>query len=141
MLPVPTGTPGAEKTQLYEYIQPHMDYIAVSADEQRYLPMTQCDVNNCKGDSVKICLGPNVVNYLTQGQETCETAYFRQIEPTKDICETRLSYVATSIWTEIPNTDRWIFVLPREEVMTSPAREPMDCRSTMEPNMFREQDC
>ncbi|KAG8266008.1 hypothetical protein J6590_081160 [Homalodisca vitripennis] len=106
------------KTQLYEYIQPHMDYIAVSADEQRYLPMTQCDVNNCKGDSVKICLGPNVVNCLTQGQDTCETAYFRLIEPTKDICETRLSYVATSIWTEIPNTDRWIFVLPREEVMS-----------------------
>ncbi|KAG8296685.1 hypothetical protein J6590_051666 [Homalodisca vitripennis] len=118
VLPVPTGTPGAEKNHLYTYVQPHTDYIAVSTDEQRYIPMTRCQVNDCKGKTVKMCVGPNVVNNLASGQDTCESAYFRQITPPKELCDTRLSYVATSIWTEIPGTDRWIFVLPREEVMT-----------------------
>ncbi|KAG8287426.1 hypothetical protein J6590_037685 [Homalodisca vitripennis] len=118
VLPVPTGTPGAEKNHLYTYVQPHTDYIAVSTDEQRYIPMTRCQVNDCKGKTVKMCVGPNVVNNLASGQDTCESVYFRQITPPKELCDTRLSYVATSIWTEIPGTDRWIFVLPREEVMT-----------------------
>ncbi|XP_046683494.1 uncharacterized protein LOC124369518 [Homalodisca vitripennis] len=110
--------PGAEKNHLYTYIQPHTDYIAVSTDEQRYISMTRCQVNDCKGKTVKMCVGPNVVNNLASDQDTCESAYFRQITPPKELCDTRLSYVATSIWTEIPGTDRWIFVLPREEVMT-----------------------
>ncbi|KAG8295329.1 hypothetical protein J6590_082394 [Homalodisca vitripennis] len=80
--------------------------------------MTRCQVNDCKGKTVKTCVGPNVVNNLASGQDTCESAYFRQITPPKELCDTRLSYVATSIWTEIPGTNRWIFVLPREEVMT-----------------------
>ncbi|KAG8282452.1 hypothetical protein J6590_036418 [Homalodisca vitripennis] len=80
--------------------------------------MTQCQVNDCKGKTVKMCVGPNVVNNLVSGQDTCESAYFRQITPPKELCDTCLSYIATSIWTEIPGTDRWIFVLPREEVMT-----------------------
>ncbi|KAG8300133.1 hypothetical protein J6590_083820 [Homalodisca vitripennis] len=118
VLPVPTGTPGAEKNHLYTYVQPHTDYIAVSTDEQRYIPMTRCQFNDCKGKTVNMCVGPNVVNNLASGQDTSESAYFRQIKPPKELCDTRLSYVATSIWTEIPGTDRWIFVLPREEVMT-----------------------
>lgn len=118
VIPVPTRTPEAENTSVYAYVQPQMDFIAVSLDEQRYMSMTQRQVDACRGSSLKICPGPSVVNYMSGGQDTCETAYFRGMDPPTKICDIRLTYVATSIWTEITGSNQWMFVLPHEELIT-----------------------
>lgn len=118
VLPVPTKTQGTVDSCVYSFVQPQVDFLAISSDEQRFIPMSQRQVDNCKGESIKVCLGPNLVNNVVAGQETCELAYYRNVEPPRDTCDVRLAYIPTSIWTEVTDTNQWIFVLPREELLT-----------------------
>lgn len=80
--------------------------------------MSQQQIDQCRGESIKLFLRPNIVNNVISRQETCEMAFYQNIEPPKYACETRLAYVPTSIWTEIADTNQWIFVLPHEKILT-----------------------
>lgn len=95
-----------------------MDYIAVSISEQYFIPMTQRQVDDCKGDNVKICNRPSIVNRVSSGLGTCEVAFYKGLTPPLSRCATRITYVGTSMLTEIPGTLGWLFVIPREESLT-----------------------
>lgn len=116
----PLLTPMSETNySLCTFIQPHMNFLAISNDETRFLPMTQEQLkNNCKGNKIKICFGPNVVNNIINGLETCEIAYFKQLNPPENSCDHRMIYLFTSAWIEIKQTNQWMFTLPKEELIT-----------------------
>ena len=95
-----------------------MEFVVISINEQHFIPMTQRQVDVCKGGSTKICNGPNVVNHLNSGLETCEIAFFKGITPPLNRCDTRVTYIGTSMWAEIPKTTGWLFVIPKEESLT-----------------------
>lgn len=118
VMALPTRTVSASEQPLFTFVQSQVDYIAVSRDEQRFIQMSQRQIDQCRGESIKLCLNPNIVNNVISGQETCEMAYYHNIQPPKDVCETRIAYLPTSIWTELGDTNQWIFVLPREEILT-----------------------
>ena len=77
VLPIPNPTPKAKENFLYTFINPGMDFLAISISEQHFIPMTQRQVDDCKGSSVKICNKPTVVNHLSSGLETCEIAFYK----------------------------------------------------------------
>ena len=74
VLPIPTPTPESKQNFLYTFVNPGMDFLAISISEQHFIPMTQRQVDECRGESIKICNGPHVVNHLNSGLETCEIA-------------------------------------------------------------------
>lgn len=118
VLPIPTPTPKAKENSLYTFINPAMEFIAISVDELHFMPMTQRQVDECRGGSIRICNKPNVVNHLNSGLETCEIAFFKGVTPPMSRCDVRITYIGTSIWVEIPRTLAWLFVIPREESLT-----------------------
>lgn len=118
VLPVPTPTLKVKENSLYTFINPGMEFVAISVNEQHFIPMTQRQVDECRGSSIKICNGPNVVNHLSSGLETCEIAFYKGVTPPMNRCDTRVTYIGTSMWIEIPKTTTWLFVIPKEESLT-----------------------
>lgn len=118
VLPIPTPTPKAKENSLYTFINPGMEFLAISISEQHFIPMTQRQVDECRGESIKICNGPTVVNHLNSGLETCEIAFFKGVTPPMNRCDTRVTYIGTSLWAEVPKTPGWLFVIPKEESLT-----------------------
>lgn len=117
ILPVPTPPQGLEDSRLYTFIQPKENYLAISSDETQFFLMSQRQINQCRGKLIKACFGPHIVNNLVTGLETCETAYYKRLKPSENSCDSRLTYLSTSVWTEIKET-KWIFVIPQEELIT-----------------------
>lgn len=118
ILPIPTPTPKAKDNSLYSFINPNMEFIAISVDEQNFIAMNQQQVEKCRGTNTKICDGPNVVNHLNAGLETCEIAFYKGVTPPMKYCDLRIVYIGTSMWIEIPRTPAWLFVIPKEESLT-----------------------
>lgn len=118
VLPVPIRTPRSNENCLFTYVQPGIRYLAVSKDETKFIPMTENNLEQCKGSSnTKICYGSFIVNNFSDDSNTCETAYYKRVEPLDNMCDHRIVYLSTSLWTEI-SKDKWIFVIPREELLT-----------------------
>lgn len=64
VLPIPTPTPRAKENSLYTVINPGIEFITISTNEQYFISMTQRQVDKCRGGSIKICNGRNITNHL-----------------------------------------------------------------------------
>lgn len=118
IFPIPTPMSDMNYS-LFTFIQPHMTFLVISNDETRFMFLTQEHLTtNCRGRNIKICYGPYIVNNVINGLETCEIAYFKELNPPKSSCDHRAVYISTSAWIEIKETNKWIFTLPQEELLT-----------------------
>lgn len=94
---MPTPPQGLEDSRLYTFIQPKENYLAISSDETQFFLMSQRQMDQCRGKLIKACFGPHIVNNLVNGLETCETAYYKRLKPSENSCDSRLTYLSTSV--------------------------------------------
>lgn len=112
-----TSFPFHMHDNIYQFIVPTHEYIAISRYSQRYVAFTNQELANCHStflptnQSILTCMELKPIMDVSPSRDDCEITLL-----TKDLisqnCDIRVANVTSEIWIKIREHNSWIYVLP-----------------------------
>lgn len=112
-----TSLPYKIKDNLFGYIIPNHDYVALDKFKVKYLPITHEELQDCLQLSEQdlVCRETFPVMFA-KGTKVCEINLLRQ---DKDIgnCDVRISNITSEIWIHLKQPNTYIYTLPEKQTI------------------------
>lgn len=115
-----TSFPHRLPNNLYHFIIPQHEYVAISRYRQKYISFTNQELANCHtiylttNQSLLTCMQLTPVMDITVDRDNCEITLL-----TKDSknCNIRIANISSEIWLKLRQSNSWIYVLPSTQMV------------------------
>lgn len=107
-----TSLPYRVKENIFSYIVPRHEYIALDKFKDKYIPITNDELDNCfqLNNENLICKRTFPIMYSLK-TKICEVILLRE-NIISDICNIRVTNLTNEIWMKMKQPNMFIFVLP-----------------------------
>lgn len=113
-----TSFPNRINDDLFQFIIPTHEYVALSRYSQRYVSFTNQELANChntylpNNQTLLTCMEISPIMDITVNRDDCEITLL-----TKDVvsqnCDIRISNISSELWIKLRTPNAWIYVLPK----------------------------
>lgn len=104
---------------LYIYIQPHIDYIALDENKRNFVTWTQNQFDKCKAlMNKKYICNTNQPVKLINNVEMCELKLILGFPNTPKTCDSRIIHLKESNFIKLSRSNTWVFSAPYPESIT-----------------------
>lgn len=110
-----TSLPYLVKDNLYSFIIPHHDYVALDKVKDKYIPITNQELEQCfrVSDVNLICLETFPIMSAI-GTRICEINLLR-MDKVSDECNIRVANLSAEVWIKLQQPNAYIFVFPMKQ--------------------------
>lgn len=114
-----TSLPYRIKNNLFSYIVPNYEYVALDQFKEKYVAITENEINQCfnTNENVQTLICKQTFPILTAiSTKTCEINLLRKQNITNE-CDIRISNLTSELWIKLRQPNKYIYVFPEKELM------------------------
>lgn len=112
-----TSLPYRIKDNLFAYIIPNHEYVALDHFKEKYVAITEDEINKCfQADGNKLICKQTFPILTALSTKTCEINLLR-MQGISNECEIRVSNLTSELWIKLRQPNKYIFVFPQNELM------------------------
>lgn len=107
---------------LYSFIVPSHEYVAVSRYSQKYISFTSQELTNChttyldNNQTLLTCMLLSPIVDITSDTPVCEISLLTQDLPTSN-CDVRIAAIFAEMFIKVRQDNTWIYVLPEKQML------------------------
>lgn len=125
-----TSMPYRLKENLFAYIVPHYEYIALDKFDEKFVAITNDEISNCFSvDSSNIICKQTFPILSAIHTQTCEINLLRSLNVSSE-CNIRIANLTSELWIKLRKTNSYIYVFPYEQ------RMQIDCPNEKEKQFY-----
>lgn len=112
-----TSLPYRIKGNLFSYIIPNHEYVALDKFKEKYVAITEDEIDQCfQIDSNKLICKQTFPILTAVSTKTCEVNLLRR-ENISNECDIRIANLTSELWIRLRQPNKYIYVFPHEELM------------------------
>lgn len=117
-----TSLPSQLASDLYQFIIPEHEYIAVDEFHETFVSLTNKELENCHDlrgqsqDFTIICMQNSPTFHITPSRDDCSITLLTNSNTTKH-CDTRVSTIKSEMYIKLRQPNTWIAVFPRPQIL------------------------
>lgn len=112
-----TSLPYRIKDNLFAYIIPNYEYVALDHKKRTYVAITEDEINKCFQAEGKSLICKQTFPILSAlSTKTCEINILRMQNISSE-CEIRIANLTSEIWIRLRQPNKYIYVFPKKELM------------------------
>lgn len=100
---------------IYSYIIPHYEYVALDSVKDKYIPITNSELENCFqiSNTYLVCKETFPIMFAI-GTKICEINLLR-LEKVVDECNIRVSNLTSELWIKLSEPNSFVFTFPKKQ--------------------------
>ena len=115
----------------YAFIKPKEDFLSIRGDKQKYIMISESEINKCKDFSRKFLCRQNEPFFDTYNSGNCETKIVLQQQiDIQNECDIRISKFKNSIWHRLHQRNSWLYVLNSQKMITLSCKDQHETQET-----------